>query len=464
MVDQNWVSLLPILTALILAFKTKNAVFSLLIGCIIGVVIAGDNPISGLASLFTKALSNETFIWVLLIEIAVGILIALYMRAGVIADFTKWASNHIHSRRAASGLGWLLGVFIFFSDYFSPIFGGTIARPITDKHKVSREMLAYTLDSGSAPVITLLPFTGWAVYVAGLMVGHGSVASLDQGVGLYVEAIFFNFYSLLAVTIAGLVAFGFIPLFGPMRQAEARAINEGKVIRDGATPLSGEDIDDIATLPDARSSLLFYLVIPVMLILGIAMGTFILLGSAKTLEAFFSAVMYLAIAMMIGGHFSSIRDGMEIATKGIKAVLPAILILALAYAINSISTTLGAPEVMIDLTRGWMTEGLLPVMTFLTAALISFFTGTAWGTYAIMIPFTLPIAFELSGGEPTSVVIATVGAFVGGAVFGDHCSPVSDTTMLSSFGARSDHMDHVVTQIPFALLAASLAAILYLIV
>lgn len=460
----DWISLLPIVTALVLSFKTKNAVFSLLVGCIVGVVITGVNPVSGIAALFTTALSNETFIWVLLIEIAVGILIAFYIRAGVIADFTVWASKHIRSRRSASGLGWLLGVFIFFSDYFSPIFGGTIARPLTDKHKVSREMLAYTLDSGSAPVITLLPFTGWAVFVAGLMVGHGTVTSIEQGVGLYVQAILFNFYSILAVTIAGLVAYGIIPLFGPMREAERRARETGKVIRDGATPLAGDDIDDIETLPTARSSLLIYLFIPVMIILGIAMGSFVIIGSAKILEAFFAAVMYLSIAMTLGGHFKDIRDGIEVATKGIKAILPAIFILALAYAINSISTTLGAPEVMVNFTKDWMTEGLLPVITFLTAALISFFTGTAWGTYAIMIPFTLPIAFNLSGGEPTTVVIATVGAFVGGAVFGDHCSPVSDTTMLASFGARSDHMDHVVTQVPFALLAAGLASILYLIV
>ncbi len=373
-------------------------------------------------------------------------------------------STKIRTSWASSGFGWLLGIFVFFSDYFSPLFSGPIARPLTDKYKVSREMLAYTLDSGSAPVCTLIPLTGWAVYIAGLLKGYGPIETAAEGMSVFVKAIPYNFYGWFAVILAGLIAYGIIPNYGPMRKAELRAKNEGKVIRDGATPLTGEEMDLIKPIPDKKVNLFVFLVVPVLIVIGIALGTFMILGSTKILEAFFAAVMFQAVAMSFGGYFKGVKDGMDVAVNGIKAVLPAILILALAYCINTISKSLGAQQFIISLTQSWMTAGMLPVITFITGALISFFTGTSWGTYAILTPFVLPVAMNLSGGEINSVVLATVGAVVGGGLFGDHCSPVSDTTCLSSFGAASDHMDHVATQLPYALTAAALSAALFIVI
>lgn len=409
-------SLVPVILALILAFRTKDAVFSLLIGCIVGVVIAGFDPATGLSKLFQKALGNGDFIWVVMIEIAVGIMVAFYLRAGVIASFAEWASTKIKSRRAASGFGWLLGIFIFFSDYFSPLFSGPIARPLTDKYKVSREMLAYLLDSGSAPVCTLVPLTGWAVYIAGLLKGYGPIQDVNEGMAVFIKSIPYNFYGWFAVILAGLIGFQLIPNFGPMKKAEERAMKEGKVLRDGATPLTGEEMEMIKPLDGKKSNLFLYLVVPVLIVISIAIGTFVAFGSAKILEAFFAAVMYQAVAMALGGYFKGIKDGMDVAVKGI------------------------------------------------TGAMISFFTGTSWGTYAILTPFVLPVAMNLSGGEVNSLVLATVGAVVGGGLFGDHCSPVSDTTCLSSFGAGSDHMDHVTTQLPYAITAGVLAAVIFAII
>ncbi|HOP52420.1 MAG: Na+/H+ antiporter NhaC family protein [Thermovirgaceae bacterium] len=457
-------SLLPVVLALFLAFRTKDAVFSLVIGCLLGVILAGFDPATGLSKLFQNALGNADFIWVMMIEVAVGIMVAFYLRAGVIGAFAEWAGTKIRTRRAASGFGWLLGIFVFFSDYFSPLFSGPIARPLTDKYKVSREMLAYTLDSGSAPVCTLIPLTGWAVYIAGLLKGYGPIETAAEGMSVFVKAIPYNFYGWFAVILAGLIAYGIIPNYGPMRKAELRAKNEGKVIRDGATPLTGEEMDLIKPIPDKKVNLFVFLVVPVLIVIGIALGTFMILGSTKILEAFFAAVMFQAVAMSFGGYFKGVKDGMDVAVNGIKAVLPAILILALAYCINTISKSLGAQQFIISLTQSWMTAGMLPVITFITGALISFFTGTSWGTYAILTPFVLPVAMNLSGGEINSVVLATVGAVVGGGLFGDHCSPVSDTTCLSSFGAASDHMDHVATQLPYALTAAALSAALFIVI
>ncbi|MBN1332730.1 MAG: hypothetical protein JW971_03115 [Synergistales bacterium] len=457
-------SMLPVVLALVLAFWTKDAVFSLIIGCLVGVLIAGFDPATGLKNLFLAALGNGDFIWVMMIEIAVGIMIAFYLRAGVISAFTDFASTKIRTRRMASGFGWLLGIFVFFSDYFSPLFSGPIARPMTDKYKVSREMLAYELDSGSAPVCTLIPLSGWAVYIAGLLVGYGPITGVDEGMSLFIKAIPFNFYGWFAVVLCGLIAFQVIPNFGPMRKAELRAKNEGKVLRDGATPLTGEEMDQIQPLKNKRTNLFVYLVVPVLIVVSIAVGTFLILHSTKILEAFFAAVIYQAVAMSFGKYFTSVKDGMDVAIKGIKAVLPAILILALAYCINTISKGLGAQQYIISVTETWMTSGMLPLITFVTGACISFFTGTSWGTYAIVTPFVMPIAFGLSGGVVNSLVLATVGAIVGGGLFGDHCSPVSDTTCLSSFGAASDHMDHVATQLPYAALSGVLAAALFIII
>jgi len=455
-------SLLPIILALVLAFVTKDAVFSLLIGCTLGVVLTGLDPASGLAILFQNALGNKDFIWVMMIEVSVGIMIAFYLRAGVITAFTEWASTKIKTRRGASGFGWLMGIFVFFSDYFSPLFSGPIVKPLTDKHKVSREMLAYVLDSGSGPVCTLVPLSGWAVFIASLLIGYGPIKTAEDGISVFIQSIPYNLYGWLAVILAGLIAYQIVPNFGPMRKAEHRAQKYGKVLRDGAVPLTGKELDLIKPIEGKKTNLIIYLIIPVLIIISIALGSFLVLHSTKILEAFIAAVIYLAVALSVGKYFLSVKDAMEVAVMGIKGVFPAILILAMAYCINTISKTLGAQVYIVSITEAWMTSWMLPMLTFLTAGLISFFTGTSWGCYAIVIPIVMPIAFNLSNGEVSSFVLLTLGALVGGGLFGDHCSPVSDTTCLSSFGAGSDHIDHVTTQLPYALTAALISLLAFL--
>ena len=196
------ISLIPVFITLILAFKTKDAVFSLLIGCISGVMVAGFyNPAFGLAQLFQAALGNADFIWVVMIEVVMGIMIANYLRADVISGVAKWGRQMVKSRRVAYGFGWIVALFVFFSDYFSPLFTGPIARPITDEYKVPREMLAYQLDSTSGPLCTITPISAWAVYMAGLLKGHGPIETADQGMALFIRSIPFNFYGLAAVIV-----------------------------------------------------------------------------------------------------------------------------------------------------------------------------------------------------------------------------------------------------------------------
>jgi Na+/H+ antiporter NhaC len=323
-------------------------------------------------------------------------------------------------------------------------------------------MLSYLLDSGSGPVCTIIPLSGWTVYIAALFVGYRPIDSVEIGMQLFIHSIPFNFYGWIAVILAGLFAFQIIPHFGPMRKAEKSAINEGKVLHDGTTPLTCEEFNAITTIEGKEPNLVIYLFTPVLIIILVAIGTFFLIGNAKILEAFLGAVLYMIIAMAIGKYFTGIKDAMEVIMNGIKAILPAILILAMAYCINTVSKSLGAQEYIILITKSWMTPFLIPAAAFVTAGAISFFTGTSWGSYAIVIPFIMPIAFNMSGGTVNSVVLITVGALVGGGLFGDHCSPVSDTSCLSSFGAGVDHMDHVSTQLPYAILGGIAAIVLYL--
>lgn len=456
-------SLLPAFTALILAFITRDAIFSLLIGTLVGIVISGQNILFGFTGLAQEALGNADFIWVLMIEVFVGIMVAYFQKSGAINAFTERVGRKSLKQRGAQLLAWLLGIFIFFSDYFSPLYVGTVMRNITDKARVSREKLAYICDSTSAPVCTIIPFSSWGVYMAGLLIGIGAFVDSSIATNAVVRSVPYNFYGVLSVAMVGLIALGIVPDYGPMKKAEERARETGKVIADGAKPLLGKELTQIKPKEGIKSNLFINFLAPALIIIGITLGTYIATGSAKTLEGFVAAVAFQFITMLIQ-KMATIQELIETAVEGIKGVMSAILILALAYCINSISGTLGTADYVISVTQSWITPTLLLLFTFLVGAFISFFTGTSWGTYAILTPIVIPLAFELTGGEISSLIYAAIAAILGGGCFGDHCSPLSDTTILSSLAAGSDHIDHVKTQIPYALTVAGISSILYVIV
>ncbi|MCT4592930.1 MAG: transporter [Anaeromicrobium sp.] len=455
-------SIVPALTAVTLAFITREALFSLLIASIVGVFIQGK-ALWSLSGLFTRSLGNGDFIWVVLIEVFIGVLVAFFLKTGSTDEFSRVVGDKINSRKGVQILAWFLGMFIFFSDYFSPLFVGPVMKNLTDKARISREKLAYICDSTSAPMAVIIPFSAWGVFITGLLVGHGPIKDTVQAAGIYFKSVGFNLYAIFAVAMVGLIALGIIPEFGPMKKAELRALNEGKVLSDTAQPLMGVELAEIKTAKEIKKPRLFLnFILPVLIIICIAVGTYIFMGSAKTVEAFMSAVFFLGIMLIF--QKLSIKDIFETAIQGIKGVMPAILILAMAYVINTVSKDLGAAQYIISITEGWLTPSLLPVLTFFVCAFISFSTGTSWGTYAIMVPIAVPLAFAFTGNEVTTLVYATIGAVAGGGVFGDHCSPLSDTTILSSFGAASDHIDHVKTQLPYASVAAVAALVVYFVI
>lgn len=458
-VDLGPLSLVPASVAILLAFLTRNTVFSLAVACLAGVLVAGDNLL-GFPRLLVSALGNEDFSWIFLLELFIGILIAFFQRTGAILNFSSFIERRRMTRKRVQLIAWFMGMFVYFSDYFSPLFVGSTMRALSDRFKISREKLAYICDSTSAPVSILVPITGWAVLVAGLIVGMGPIEDAADAMAAFILSIPYNLYSILAVMMVGLIAAGILPDFGPMKKAEERALNEGKLTRDDAQPLMADELTGIDPYPGIQTSLFWNFVFPVLLVIGFAVGSVTLTGSARPMESFLLASVMAAIVMRIQGI--PLAEITDTAMAGIKGIMPAIIILAFAYALNDLSATLNTADYIISVTESWLTPKVLPVLAFLITGFVAFSTGTSWGTYAIMIPIAVPLAFSFSANELDTVVYATIAAVSGGGVFGDHCSPLSDTSILASTGAASDHIDHVKTQLPYAAIIGVISILLYL--
>jgi len=460
--EPNWTSVIPPLLAVVLAFVTREAMVSLIVACLVGVFLLGQGP-QGFPDLLTRALGNEDFIWVCSIEVAIGVLVAFLQRSGAVALFRESVSRRVHTQKQVGFLGWLLGLSIFFSDYFSPLFVGPVMRDLTDRFRISREKLAYICDSTSASVITLIPFSTWAVYLSGLALTATALEGREAALGMFLRSVPFNLYGILTVLLVLLIVLKIVPDFGPMRTAEERAFKTGKVLRDGAIPMMGKELTELESSPSTKSNILVNFAMPVVIIVAVNVTTFVVSGTANVLGSFLLACAFLGVAMWFQ-RVDSVRGLAQSAMSGIKGVMPAVMILALAYCINHLSQELGTARYVVSISEGWMSPLLVPAMAFVISAFISFATGTSWGTYAIMVPIALPLAVQFSGGVMTPLSIATFAALAGGGVFGDHCSPLSDTTVLSSLGSACDHIDHTRTQLPYALTVGGIVVVAYLVI
>ncbi len=459
--EPNWTSVIPPLLAVGLAFITREAVVSLIVACVVGVVLLGHG-VQGFPDLLTRSLGNEEFIWVCSIEVAIGVLVAFLQRSGAVALFRERVSRRVTNQKQVGFLGWVLGLSVFFSDYFSPLFVGPVMRDMTDRYRISREKLAYICDSTSASVITLVPISSWAVYLGGLALTATSLEGREAALSLFIRAVPFNLYCILTVAMVLLIVLKILPDFGPMRTAEERTASTGKVMRDGAVPMMGKELTELEATTSPRSNIVLNFVLPVVLIVVVNIVTFTVSGTANVLGSFLLACAVLGTVMWFQ-RIDTIRGLAQSAMSGIKGVMPAVVILALAYCINHVSQELGTARYVVSVTEAWMVPALIPLMAFVISAFISFATGTSWGTYAIMVPIALPLAVQFSGDVMSSLSAATFAAVAGGGVFGDHCSPLSDTTVLSSLGSACDHIDHTRTQLPYALTVAFVVAGAYLI-
>ncbi len=462
----SWVSILPPLSAIILALITKQVYLSLFLGIWLGwTILSGWNPLLGLLNSIDgiinvfKEPSNTR---VIIFSALVGALIALTQRSGGVQGFVNLIQKKglIKSRKSAQLFAWAIGLSIFVESSITCLVTGAVSRPIFDKLKISREKLAYICDSTSAPVCIMIPLNAWGAYVIALL----TQAGLKNEISLFISAIPLNFYAIFAILLVFLTAITGIDI-GPMRKAELRAMREGKVIADGAMPLVSEEVINIGPKsdlnPKARNMLVPVLTMVFMMPIGLyitgngnlTQGS----GSTSVLWAVLASITVAGIMYKVQ-KILSIRETIELTLKGMGGLIPLAVLMTFAFAIGAVCKELKTGEYVAHIAERFLTPSLLAGVIFVTSAFISFSTGTSWGTFAIMMPIAIPTALALNSNLP--LVIASV---LSGGVFGDHSSPISDTTIISSMASACDHLDHVKTQLPYAIIAALLALIFFII-
>ncbi len=456
-------SLLPAFITIAVCFFTRNVLLALLLGIFTGGLVVGNVNI--ISEFLVPSLGTEKYAQILLVYLwALGGLLGLWNRNGGALHFAEsMAGKFVSSKRSAKLFTWVMGVVFHQGGTISTVLTGTTVRPIADKFGVSHEELSYVVDSTASPVATLIPFNVWPVYVAGLIVIEplsGLITTEGAAIELFLQAIPYNFYAWIAVAMTLLFSIDRLPLLNsPMARAVDRVRDTGKLNRDGAEPMASLELTQLKLEPGYAPSSLDFLG-PIGVLMGFCILPWILGGSPLVFEGFGMAVVTgLVLSVARGMAVASAFDAM---VTGIKGVTVGAIVLGLAVTLATVSETLGTSAYVIDMTLEWLQQlpFILPALLLLICMLVSFSIGSSWGTYAVVFPVALPLAFAISP-EPAFVLLS-FGAILGGAVFGDQCSPISDTTILSSLACGADLMDHVATQLPLAMTAAGLAALLYL--
>lgn len=458
-------SLLPAVVTIGICFFTRHVILALLLGILTGGLVM--NRINIIDAFLVPALGTENYAQILLVYLwALGGLLGLWNRNGGARHFAEAvASRFVNSRRSAKLFTWVLGVVFHQGGTISTVLTGTTVKPVADQHKVSHEELSYMVDSTASPVATLIPFNVWPIYVAGLITISslsGVVHSEADALALFYQAIPFNFYALLAVAMTLLFAFDRLPLFGsPMQGAVERVRRTGELDAAGADPMVSKELTEARVEPGYTPAMVDFLA-PILTLLGFCLGPWLAGGSPMVFEGFGAAVVVALIVSVLRGM--SVSHAFEAVVSGIKGVTVGAIVLGLAVTLGLVSDELGTSGFVIDLVGDAMRQVpfVLPAVLTLICMVIAFSIGSSWGTYAVVFPVALPLALAVSA-DPTFFLLC-FGAVLGGATFGDQCSPISDTTILSALACGSDLMDHVNTQLPLAMAAAGLASLLYVII
>lgn len=466
-------ALVPPVVAIVLALITKEVYSSLFVGIVIGGLFYGNVFQSGFSDersvlhIFEDGLvgvlSDPDNVGILIFLVVLGVMVSMMNKAGGSAAFGEWASEHIKTRIGAQLAAIMLGVLIFIDDYFNCLTVGSVMRPVTDKHQVSRAKLAYLIDATAAPVCIIAPISSWAAAVTGFVKG-------EDGFSIFIKAIPYNYYALF--TIVAMVTLVILQVdFGPMAKHEANA-KKGDLFTTGDRPYAESKQDVIKGKGKVIDLIFPILVLIICCIIGmIYTGGFF--DGTGFVDAF--AGSNASIGLMLGSFFAliiticfySIRrvlrftDCCNSIPEGFKAMVPAILILTFAWTLKTMTESLGAKEFVAGLVGGVSGPllGLFPAIIFVVGAFLAFATGTSWGTFGILIP----IVVNIFSGTNHTMMIISISACMAGAVCGDHCSPISDTTIMASAGAQCNHMNHVSTQLPYAVLVAGISCLTYII-
>ena len=459
MTDFGWISLLPPVLAIVLAIASRQVYLSLAAGIWLGgAILEGWHPLAGLARAIDTTvgvLADAGNTRAILFTLVIGSLIATIEVAGGVRGFVKEIERRalVTNPRRAQVLPYVLGILIFIESNITVLVAGAIGRPLFDRFRVSREKLAYIVDSTSAPVCILIPLNAWGAYIIGLLGG----LEVANPFGMMLRSIPFNFYAWGALALTGLVILTGWDV-GPMRRAEARA-RDGKVLSEGASPMVDPSViapePDPGIVPLARNMILpigaMVLMMPVGLwVTGegdLSAGS----GSTSVLWAVLFG-LFVAWVLMLAQRGMTIDRLTQVALKGAGGLVPMAAVLLLALALAAVARDLGTGAYVAQVVSGRLAPAALLPLIFAVAAFTAFSTGTSWGTFAIMMPIAVPAAMTL--GLPVAPFVA---ASLSGGIFGDHSSPISDTTIISSMASATDHVDHVRTQLPYALLAGAVA-------
>jgi Na+/H+ antiporter NhaC len=454
-------SLLPAVTTLVLVFVTREVITSLFAGIAVAGVVSGQPNI--IQEFLLPAIGSEQYALILLVYLwALGGMIGLWTRTGGAVAFAEWAAAGIvRGPRSALFFAWLMGMVFHQGGTISTILAGTTVRSVTDRMRISHEELTYVVDSTASPAATVIPFNAWPLYVAGLVVGTVPIfATTEAAVTFFFRSLPYNFYGMFAVTFTLLFALGLLPWVGrKMRRAIRRARETGQLDAPGATSLASAELTALRVPAGYPTGVADFL-LPMGTLLGVAIIPYLgarLLGQPGQVyiaEAFGLAVL-VAITLAVAKGLS-LRAAIEGFMDGCKGVTIGAVILGLAVTLGYVSRALGTADFIVESTAGIIQPLLLPAILMAICMVVAFSIGSSWGTYAVVFPLAMPLAWAI---VPDATYLAICfGAVLGGAVFGDQCSPISDTTILSSIACGADLMDHVTTQLPLATGAALLAA------
>lgn len=457
MVGTFW-ALVPPIIAILLALITKEVYSSLFVGILIGGLFFADfSPVKAMNHIiddgFTASLSSASNVGILIFLVILGTIVALMNKAGGSAAFGEWAQKHIKTRIGAQLATVALGVMIFIDDYFNCLTVGSVMQPITQRHKVSRQKLAYLIDATAAPVCIIAPVSSWAAAVTGFVEG-------EDGFSLFISAIPYNYYALLTIVfMVGIVLMK--TDFGPMAKYEKLAQKADVVIEAAEKRASkGKVIDLLFPIITLICGCVLGMIYTGGFFDGVGfIDAFAECDASKGLVIGSSAALILTVLFYLIRRILPFRACMECLPEGFKSMVPAILILTLAWTLKNMTDSLGAAQYVHDLLEGSASglHSLLPAIIFVIAAFLSFATGTSWGTFGILIPIVVNV---FAGSDHTMMVIS-ISACMAGSVCGDHCSPISDTTIMASAGAKCVHVEHVSSQLPYAVIVALISFINY---
>ena len=462
-------SLLPPVAAIVLALITKEVYSSLFLGIIVGCFLyTNGSPIDAFQDFVSRLTSNAGGnMGILMFLVILGTMVALMIRAGGSKAYGDWAVSHIKTKSGALWSTFILAIVLGVDDYFNNLTTGNVMRPVTDGHHISRAKLSYMCDATAAPVCIMMPVSSWAAAVTGI------IGNEEVGFQIFLKAIPYNYYAIL--TLVFIVVMTCLNIdYGPMRKHENNAA-KGDLYTTPERPFAG--VEEMKFNPNGK---VIDLVLPVLVLVGCCVGSMVYVGyqnggtdlitAFANTSAFDALPLGSLVALIFTMIFFMVRRAMSFTElmdclpNGFKQMVPAILILCLAWTIGDVTKALGAPEFVADLVSkfGPGLKNFLPAVVFLIAAFLGFATGTSWGTFTILLPIVIPV---FSGGIPAAdltselingndMLMIAIAATLGGAVMGDHCSPISDTTIMASSGAQCYHLNHVATQLPYAMTVA----------